>query len=391
MKDDAGRIIYIGKAKSLKKRVSNYLGRDLSTKTVALMERVSDIEYRICPTEAMALLTEASLIHQHKPKYNVSLRDDKSFPMVKITREDFPAVYITRKKEADGAQYLGPYTSAKLLKAALRVIRRYFPYRSCKNMPKKACIYYRLNLSPAPCIGKISKADYAQLIENICLILEGRAESLIEKLTRDMSARAKERQFEEAAKIRDQIAALGVLSGKGNYSGSLSELEELKEALRLPKLPERIEAFDVSNISGKEATASMVSFWRGLSDKNNYRRFRIKAVDRIDDYGMLAEAVQRRYSRLIREGLPFPDLVLIDGGRGQLLTARKELKRLGIRIPLMSIAKEKENIYTDTVREPLNLKKEAAALNLIRRVRDEAHRFAVSYHHILRRKKIIGR
>ena len=150
-KDAKGEIIYIGKANSLKKRVSSYLGRDLATKTVALMSHVRDIEYKVCKNESLALLLEASLIHQYKPKYNVSLRDDKSFPFVKITNEEFPAVYITRKKETDGARYIGPYTNVKLLRQALKIIRRSFPYRSCRRLPKKACIYYRLKLSPAPC------------------------------------------------------------------------------------------------------------------------------------------------------------------------------------------------------------------------------------------------
>ncbi len=157
MKDGTGRIIYVGKAKSIKKRLGSYFGGGLSAKTIALMSQVNDIEYRLTPNESLALLLEASLVHEYKPKYNVSLRDDKSFPLIKITDEEFPAIYITRKKENDAARYLGPYTSAKMLRAALKIIRRSFPYRSCRALPKKACIYYRLGLSPAPCIGKISK------------------------------------------------------------------------------------------------------------------------------------------------------------------------------------------------------------------------------------------
>ena len=156
MKDAGGEIIYIGKAKSLRKRVSSYLVRDLSAKTLRLMAKVRDIEYRPCPSESMALILEAGLIRELKPKYNTALRDDKSFPLVKITNEKFPAVYITRKRESDGARYFGPYTNAALLRQALKIIRRYFPYRSCPTLPKKACIYYRIGLSPAPCIGKIS-------------------------------------------------------------------------------------------------------------------------------------------------------------------------------------------------------------------------------------------
>jgi len=391
MKDSEGEIIYIGKANSLKKRLSSYLGRDLSGKTVALMSNVADIEYKLCPTESFALLLEANLIHKYKPKYNISLRDDKSFPLVKITNEEFPAIYVTRKKEDDRARYLGPYTSAQLLKDALRIIRRSFPYRSCKKLPKKACIYYRIGLSPAPCIGKISKAGYAKTIENIVLILEGRADLLIKKLSAQMNLKSKECKFEEAALIRDQINSLSQIGPAHAGVGRNSDLEELKSLLKLKKLPERIEAFDISNISGREATGSMVSFYRGIPDKNNYRKFRIKTVKAIDDYGMIREVVRRRYSRLKSEALPLPDLVLIDGGRGHLFSAAREIMELGLKIPLVSIAKEEENIYTIGESNAIKFKQDTPALNLIRRIRDEAHRFAVSYHHVLRRKKIIGR
>ena len=391
MKDTAGRVIYVGKAKSLKKRLSNYFGRSLDTKTMMLMSHVSGIEYKLTPTESLALLLEASLIHKYEPKYNVSLRDDKSFPLVKITNEEFPVVCITRKKEDDGAAYFGPYTSAWLLKEALKIIRKRFPYRSCKQMPHKACIYYRIGLSPAPCIGKITKKEYARTIKNIALILEGKTELLIKKLLVEMKLQAKARAFEKAAKIRDQVNALSAISQ--NYAGlpNQGELEDLKNLLRLKRLPARIEGFDISNISGKEACGSMVSFYRGLADKNNYRRFRIKTVSSIDDYGMLAEVVSRRYARLAAEKLPLPDLILIDGGRAHLLTALREISRLGLNIPLASIAKEEEHIYAQGKPKPIKLTQDTPALNLLRRIRDEAHRFAVAYHHILRRKKVVGR
>ena len=203
--------------------------------------------------------------------------------------------------------------------------------------------------------------------------------------------KSKEQKFEEAAKIRDQIEALSVMAESSGRFSRKDELEDLKNLLQLAKLPERIEAFDISDISGKEATGSMVSFFRGMPDKNNYRRFRIKTIQSIDDYKMLAEIIQRRYSRLIRENLAFPDLALIDGGRSHLLTAEREMNKLGIHIPLVSIAKDRENIYTKEKGHPIKLDTDTPALNLIRRVRDEAHRFAVSYHHILRRKKTIGK
>ena len=391
MKDKAGQVIYIGKAKSLRKRLGTYLGRDLSSKTIALMSNVDDIEYQLCQNESLALLFEASLVHKYKPKYNVSLRDDKSFPVVKITNEEFPAIYITRKRIKDGSRYFGPYTNAKLLKVALKIIRRNFPYRSCKKIPGKACIYYRLKLSPAPCIGKISQEAYVKNIENICLILEGKSDALIKKLTQEMNLKSKEQRFEEAAKIRDQIEALSVMAESSGRFSRKDALEDLKNLLQLAKLPERIEAFDISDISGKEATGSMVSFYKGLPYKNNYRRFRIKTIQSIDDYKMLAEVIQRRYSRLIRENLAFPDLVLIDGGKAHLLTAEREMNKLGIRIPLVSIAKDRENIYIKNKINPIRLDSDIPALNLIRRIRDEAHRFALAYHHILRRKKTIGK
>ena len=391
MKDKFGRVIYIGKAKSLKKRLLSYLGSDLSAKTSALMENVFDFEYRISPNESLALLLEASLVHKYKPKYNVSLRDDKSFPYVKITNEKFPALFITRKKEDDGAKYLGPYTNVKLLKSALKIIRRNFAYRSCRTLPKKACIYYRLNLSPAPCIGKVRRQEYAKTLNAISLILEGRTDTLLQKLSADMELSSKNLDFERAAKIRDQINALSAIGEARQGLSSKDEEEDLKALLSMNKSPERVEAFDISNISGQEAVGSMVSFYRGRPDKNNYRRFKIKGVSGINDYAMLGEIVKRRYCRLVRENAGLPDFILIDGGRAHLLTAARELNMLNLSIPLASIAKEEEHIYIQGRSRPIKLKSDTPALNLIRRIRDEAHRFAVAYHHILRRKRIIGR
>jgi excinuclease ABC subunit C len=389
MKDKTGKVIYIGKAKSLKKRLMSYLRGDLSGKTMVMMSNVNNVEYRLTQNESLAMLLEANLIHKYKPKYNISLRDDKSFPLVKITHEEFPAICITRKRQNDGAQYLGPYTSAKLLRYALKTIRRHFPYRSCEKMPEAAAMYRRIGL--APDIKEIKRKEYARTVRNIRLILEGRSEILIQKLSRRMGHYAKEHKFEEAAKIRDQIAALSSLGLIQSGFSRQDELQDLKKLLKLNKLPQRIEAFDISDISGKEATGSMVSFYRGLTDKNNYRRFRIKTVEGIDDYKMLSEVIHRRYRRLIAEKLPLPDLILIDGGLSHLLTAQRELEKLNIAIPLISIAKEQENVYIKDSRSPIKFVSDTPALNLIRRIRDEAHRFAVSYHHILRRKKVIGR
>ena len=388
-KDAAGKIIYIGKAKSLKKRVQSYFSRFLASKTQAMVSNIADIEYKLCQTESLVLILEASLVHKYKPKYNVSLRDDKSFPLVKITKEDFPVVYITRKKTEDGSRYFGPYTNAGLLQEALRIIRKNFPYRSYERMPQEARMYSRIGL--APTTGQTTKEEYARNIENICLILEGRTDYLIKKLAQEMKSRSKEQSFEEAAEIRDQINALSAITKTTTDFNTQDELEDLKKLLKLNRLPVRIEAFDISNISGKEACGSMVSFYRGKPDKNNYRRFRIKTVEKIDDYGMIREVVRRRYSRVKKENLPLPDLILIDGGRSHLLTAEKEIKKLGLRVVIASIAKDRENIYIQDQAGPIKLISDTPALNLIRRIRDEAHRFAVKYHHLLRRKKVIGK
>lgn len=392
-KDADSEIIYIGKAKSLKKRLQYYFNRPLDAKTQAMVSKIADIEYTLAPSESQAQLLEASLIKDKQPPYNISLRDDKSFPLIRITNEEFPVISICRRKRTqreDTSLYFGPYTTAKLLHQALKMIRRIFGFRSCKRMPKTACLYYRLKLCPAPCIGKISSDKYKEVVKEIQMFLESRYEELLLKLSYKMQEAAGERKFEDAAKIRDQINALSTV-GQGTTSFSaLDELEDFKNILRLAKLPERIEAFDISNISGKEATGSMVSFYRGMPDKNNYRRFRIKTVKSIDDYKMLSEVIQRRYSRLLKENLPLPDLILIDGGRPHLLVANRELEKLGLKIPLLSIAKDKENIYTKDRKNAIKLNSDTPALNLIRRIRDEAHRFALKYHRILRRKRVIG-
>ncbi|OGX31025.1 MAG: hypothetical protein A3D27_00390, partial [Omnitrophica WOR_2 bacterium RIFCSPHIGHO2_02_FULL_46_37] len=390
MKDAQGRILYIGKAKSLRKRLFSYFGRGLSNKTLGLMSHLSDIDYRLSSCESMALLLEAGLIHKYKPKYNVSLRDDKSFPLVKITNEEFPRVHITRRKEAGGARYFGPYTNAALLRDALKIIRHYFPYRSCKRMPKKPCIYYRLRLSPAPCAAKISKSEYAKTIKQICLILEGKNDNLLKELARLMQSKAREREFEEAAGLRDKLIALSAF--KPAYTQPLAAqapqagIRQLKEVLGFKALPRRIEAFDVSNISGRQASASMVSFYNGLADKANYRRFRIKTVKESNDYQMLAEAVLRRYRRVKEENLPPPDLILVDGGKGQLRAVKKELEHLGFNMPVISLAKKEELVHTLVSCTPLRLKSNSAALRLLQHIRNESHRFALAYHRILRKR-----
>lgn len=390
MRDQEGQVLYVGKANSLKKRLLSYLGTDLSTKTLALMDKIVEVECRLTANETMALLLESQLIHELKPKYNISLKDDKSFPFVEISQEEYPGIRITRKKNDASGRYLGPYTNAKLLKNALKIIRLKFAYRSCRFLPKKSCIYYRINLCQAPCIGKITPEEYQRNIDNIIMILQGKVDLLVHRLTKSMQESCRLRDFEAAARKRDQIMALSGISASSDDPIYKNELDDLKDSLGLKSQPVRIEGFDISNLSGKQAVGSMVSFYNGSADKSNYRRFRIKSFSGINDYKMLAEVVRRRYTRLLEEKKVLPDLLLIDGGKGHLLTAASQIQALGLHIPLVSIAKEKENIYSSQgAKATLVSIKEGPALNLIRRIRDEAHRFAVTYHHLLRKKTLI--
>ena len=393
-KDFQGQVLYIGKAKSLKVRVYSYFSRYLSAKTQVFVGKICDIEYLLYPSEAQAELAEAALIKEHHPPYNTSLKDDKSFPLIRISQEKFPVISICRRKASvkeDRALYFGPYTDARFLRQALKMVRKIFTFRSCKKLPPRACLYYRLRLCPAPCIAGISAQDYQGNINQIQLFLSSKYNQLLEELTQSMDKAVESQDFERAAKLRDKIQALGAMGKTASPFSASDELEDLKQLLGLASTPLRIEAFDISNISGKLACGSLVSFYQGIADKNHYRRFRIKTVEGIDDYSMLREVISRRYLRVKEEKLPLPDLVLIDGGKGHLGVAAQEIAKLGLAIPLASIAKDKENIYIPGRTSPIKLKSDTPALNLIRRIRDEAHRFAIKYHHLLRRKKVIGR
>ena len=393
-KDGAGSVIYIGKAKSLKKRVQSYFNRALDAKTQVMISKAADLEFIVTPSESHAEILEASLIRSRLPQYNIDLRDDKSFPWIRISVDEFPVVSVCRRKKnetGDKSMYFGPYTDRAGLRQAIRMIRKIFGYRSCRKMPRNPCLYGRLNLCPAPCSGKVTARVYRQTIEQVKMFLESRYEELADTLGAQMTQAAIKKDFERAACLRDRLNALSALASSPEHAAGVDESEGLKALLKIDQPPLRIEAFDISNFSGKEASGAMVSFLRGRPDKNNYRRFRIKTVSGVDDYAMIGEVVGRRLRRLVREKLPLPDFILIDGGKGHLLVAQRELERLGLDIPLAAIAKEEENIYIKNRPRPVKFRVDTPALNLIRRIRDEAHRFAVAYHHILRRKKVFGK
>ena len=400
MKDAAGKVIYVGKAVSLRKRVQSYFRRSGSGrgKTDLLAAEVADIDCIQTPSEAEALLLEASLVRKYQPKYNVELKDDKSYPYIEITGEPFPRIALVRSvalargqgQAAQGAVYYGPYVSVGLVREALTIIRRIFHFRTCDPFPHEACLDYHIGLCDAPCIKNISRRDYARNVRRVRLILEGEKDTLYKSLKQDMEMMAQKHQFEQAAKVRDQIRAVGALYSGTRDINYFKEAEQLQRVLDLPRMPERIETFDISNIMGNQAVGAMVAFLNGRPDKGNYRRFRIRDVEGIDDFEMIAEVVRRRYSRLQREGLIFPDLVVIDGGKGQLSSACRALAALDVRIPAVSIAKREEEIFVPRKRESLKLPPDSLALQLLQRVRDEAHRFAISYHRQLRGKKMFG-
>jgi len=374
------------------------------------------------------LLLEAELIKRLKPKYNFRLKDDKAFPLIKITSEKFPRVIVARHREKMGT-YFGPFPQGSVRKL-LRLIRRAFPFRNCseakfaryKNLGR-GCLFYNLNLCPAPCQGKISEKDYKARINELKKFLRGRGEEVIQNLKLKMQKEAEAENFEEAMKIRNQISRLNYIrqhfkdTSARDLDINLPEdqrqekLKELQAVLNLSKIPRRIEAYDISNISGKLATGSLVVFEDGEEKKNHYRRFKVRLSGGSDDLGMIKEILRRRFERFKRVqpsgGLnptdksfeKTPDLLLIDGGKGQLSAALKVIKEFGLKIPIAALAKREEEIYfagsispegnseSASIKGPIKLPKDSKALQLLQRLRDESHRFALSYHRKLRSKK----
>ena len=385
-------VLYIGKASNLRKRVTSYFqNKYLPPKTRALVSNVKDLDYITTSSSVEALIYEARLIKEKKPKYNIELKDDKSYPFLKLTvKEKYPQLFITRKKIKDGSLYYGPYTNVKLLRKALSIIRSIFLLRVCTNLPKKACLKAHIKQCLAPCDGSISQSEYKRIIEEVKLFMGGRKKELLKILSKKMQEASKNFEYENALILRDRIEALSAMwKGRRPPPPIKRDIIELKRVLNLKVIPVRIEGFDVSNIYGKEAVGSMVSFFSGKPQKDEYRRFRIKGVSGIDDYSMIREVINRRYKRLLKEKEKFPDIILIDGGKGHLNAAQKELSKiLPFKIPVISIAKEDEIIHVEKG-SPLILSRRSRALKLIMRIRDEAHRFAISYHKLLRGKALI--
>ena len=390
MKDSEGGVIYVGKALSLKKRVSSYfLKFQPSVKTQVLLSYCRSIDRIVTSSEHDALILENDLIKQYKPRFNISLKDDKSYPYIKITKDDIPRVFIGyRRKAAENVDHFGPYTSSKLLRRALAILRKTFPFCTCRTFPKRVCLNYHMGLCAGPYQKKISKAGYRNIIKALGDFLTKRDTDLIDDLSSKMSGLVKAEKFEEAARVRDSLEALSILASlkktdaRQTSYGLAPEPTDDLSALGLDKEPKRIEAFDISDIGGTLAVGSMVAFKDGKPDKSNYRRFKIKTVLGNDDYAMMAEVVRRRYGRLVTK----PDLIVIDGGLGHLEAVLRVLKELDLKLPIIAIAKSEELIYTVNHKNPVKLSADSGVLRLIQRARDEAHRFALKYHHLLRSK-----
>ena len=514
MKDSTGKIIYVGKAKDLRNRVTSYFLRGKDIKTSFLVSKIVTIEYIITGNEYEALVLENNLIKQHNPHYNISLKDGKSYPLIRITNEPFPKVFKTRRIIRDGSEYFGPYPDVKSLDRYLELIDKMFVLRKCGIPLRKRyspCLYYHIGRCCGPCAGLVTQEEYAKHIAKVRAFLSGQDDELIHQVQDEMERAAKELKFEVAAEKRDLLLALktvtqaqqvedfsqesrdyaacemrmhlatvsimqirdGKLMGKALYraetfgdetetllhfliqyygdGGNIPQqlfvshaidttliqayfknelavatevflptegkhyrvlrmagenaardvekrlrskenpeaLEELMQVLELENLPKRIEGFDIAHLSGKYTVASLITFKDGNPDKKNYRRFNIRSLEgKIDDYAAIREAVTRRYTRQVREKQPLPDLILIDGGQGQVNVAREALYDLGLdALAVVALAEENEDIYFPDQRDSLRLPERSPALQLLQAIRDEAHRFATSLNQQQRSKE----
>lgn len=410
MKDSRGRVIYVGKAVNLRSRASSYFtaAAAVDRRTADLIPEIRDIDCIQTDSEVDALLLEARLIKDIQPRYNQELKDDKTFPYLQITtREDFPRVEFTRKPESSGVRLYGPFTSAKKLRGTIAVLQRIFRFRTCsldieENDERwqwfRPCLLASINQCTAPCNLRISREDYKEDIRRLRMFLDGRKATLLKELNNQMLEASRELKFEKAARIRDEIKSLENLNLRGDleehsqpevfYIDPKKGMAGLKKVFRLPELPRRIEGVDIAHLQGGETVASLVQFIDGLPFKHGYKRYRIRTVEGVDDFASMREVVSRRLSRLRKDGESFPDILLIDGGRGQLNAALESMQAIGLENPpfTISLAKRNEEIYVPGQPDPIRLSKHAYGLRLLQYVRDESHRFAQHYHHILRRK-----
>ncbi len=413
MKDHAGRVIYVGKAKDLRSRAGSYFLKAAAEdpRTARLVQEIRDCDYLETESEVDALLVEARLIKDIQPPFNQDLKDDKTFPYLEIrTDEEFPRVEFTREPSPRGTKLYGPFASAAGLRGAIQVLQTIFKFRTCsldihEEDPRwrwfRPCLLASIGQCTAPCNLRITKEEYRKDIRRLQQFLEGKKRSLLEEMRAEMREAANERRYEEAARLRDEIDLLENLDQRGELDTHVQPevfpidpakgLAGLQKVLHLESQPRVIEGVDIAHLHGVETVAAVVQFIDGLPFKPGYRHYRIRTVEGADDTASIREAVARRFRRLADEGEMFPDLLLIDGGKGQLGAALAAFAALEIRPPMVvSLAKQEEELFAMDGQEPLKLSRHSFALRLLQYVRDEAHRFAQHYHHILRRRSTLG-
>jgi len=428
-KDLKGKILYIGKAVNLRNRTSSYFNnlKRLDPKIAVMVKQIRDVEYITTDNELEALILETNLIKKYKPKYNRLMKDDKNYSWLMITKgEDFPKIELVREQKIKNADYFGPYVNPSPIKRALKRLRSIFPYRSCNrkiyfykendknkfySSDKKPCLYYHLRLCDAPCTGDIVKASYRKNINNIKRFFRSQKFKIIDELNREMQSSAQKKKYEEASLLRDKLEDLSYIAQririekdmdefiwkKKKKSYEITALKNLLNKLKIKNLnfkkDLKIECYDISNISGKSATGSMIVFINGKPDKSLYRKFKIKTKDEPDDFSMLKEVFKRRFkinkSKKDRSFNNYPDIIIVDGGKGQLSSVKSIIESKKLAIATIGLAKKEEEIFKSENGnfKRITLKKGSPEYFLIQRIRDEAHRFAIKYHKILRSKK----
>lgn len=407
-KDTKGKIIYVGKASVLRRRVSSYFQKHhKDVKTPILVENIADVDWIVTTSEIEALFLESELVKRHKPLYNIELRDDKNFLFIKIPMQDvFPRVQFVRRPQDDKATYFGPFISGGSVRSAMRYLRRIFPYITDAAWPKVSALQHQIGVAPQP---DITTHEYKANLRKLMMVLRGDSTKLIREIEAAMKRAAKSSKFEEAAKLRDQYLALKSLSQKSvfgkeeTFDITLDQaLVGLADRLGLRRPPVRIEAYDISNFAGGDAVSSMVVFTNGLPDQKEYRHFKMRTKGP-NDFAMMAETMRRRFSG--KHNWRLPDVILIDGGKGQLTAVNEVLTEFGIKIPRFGLAKRYEEIirlkdqvsntasirphegdelFEEEVFMTLRISHASPSLQLLQRIRDEAHRFAVAYHTHLR-------
>ncbi|MDP3970691.1 MAG: excinuclease ABC subunit UvrC [bacterium] len=398
-KNSIGNVLYVGKAKSLSSRVRSYFRQhnDLNEAKQIMVRQIVDVDWIETKTESDAIILEDKLIKDYQPRFNVLAKDDKSFLYIHITDEKFPQVLAVRRPNLRKAGiFYGPYPFARSIREVLKLLHNIFPYRTCKNLPKKACLEYYIYKCKAPCINKISESDYQALIYDVLAFFEGRNTLELEsRLEEMMQVASEDKKFEDAAKYRDQLKAIKKLrSFQKTPREYLTDyyqfkaidpdlgLQQLQDALVLPAQPKRVEVYDISNIQGTYAVGSMVVFIDGLPARSEYRRFKIKTVQGADDYKSLQEVVRRRLKR----DWPKPDLAIMDGGKGQLNAVKHFWQDHDVSV--VALAKKREELFLPDQAIPITMEAGSQGLFLIQRMRDEAHRFAITYYRKLHSKSM---